>query len=122
MEAREPVQVDDRVGSRELLPELKRLHIPAEKVRLPFADAAFEGNGPAGPVKVGIERKTIYDLMQSMTTGRLSAHQLPGLVQNFDHRWIVVEGPSRPAKTSTSPAGPRDALRSGSARFSPARR
>lgn len=95
---RKPVEVDDRVGSRELLPELKKLHTPAVKVRLPFADAAFEGEGEKGVVKIGVERKTIYDLIQSMTTGRLSSHQLPGLVQTYDFRYIVVEGLWRPGR------------------------
>lgn len=95
---RKPVKIDDRVGSRELLPELRKLHCPTEKVRLPFADAAFEGEGEKGPVKVGVERKTVGDLIQSMTSGRLSSHQLPGLVQEYDYRWIVVEGLWRPGR------------------------
>ena len=91
--------IDDRVGSRELLPELKKLHLPCRIERLEFADAAFTGKGKKGKqVKIGIERKTINDLINSMTSGRLSAHQLPGLVQSYDYRWVVVEGLWRPGR------------------------
>jgi len=86
------ILVDDRVGSRELLPDLKQLHLPCSLTRLPFGDVAFEGEGPKGTVRVGIERKTIGDLINSFTSGRLSSHQLPGLVQNYEYRWIFIEG------------------------------
>lgn len=92
------VEVDSRVGSKQLLPLLKKLHVPAVSARLEYGDAAMDGNGPEGEVRVGVERKTIYDLLSSIGSGRLSAHQLPGLVKEYDYRWIVVEGVWRPGK------------------------
>jgi ERCC4-type nuclease len=61
--------------------------------RLDYADFFFLGNGPEGSyVSVGIERKAIKDLLNSMTTGRLSGHQLPGMSQQYDYIYILVEG------------------------------
>lgn len=92
--------VDDRIGSKELLPELtKKLGLPAKIGRLMFGDVSLDGKGPGGKtVHVGVERKTIGDLLNSIQSGRLSSHQLPGLVQIYDYRWIVVEGLWKPGK------------------------
>jgi ERCC4-type nuclease len=92
------VEIDSRIGSKQLLPLLKKLHVPAVSTRLEFGDAALTGNGPDGEVRIGVERKTIYDLLSSIGSGRLSAHQLPGMVKEYDYRWIVVEGLWRPGK------------------------
>lgn len=86
------ILVDDRVGSRELLPELRRLSLPAKLSRLEFGDVSIPGIGSKGDVSIGIERKTIQDLLNSLASGRLTAHQLPGMVQTYDYRWIVIEG------------------------------
>lgn len=66
--------------------------IPCELTTLEFGDACFIGNGPAGEILIGIERKTIRDLISSMTSGRLSGHQLPGMVETYAYRWLLVEG------------------------------
>ena len=63
---------------------------------LDAADFAFRGNGPKGEVQVGVERKTIGDLVGSMMSARLGAIQLPKLLQDYDHVWLVVEGWWRP--------------------------
>jgi ERCC4-type nuclease len=90
--------VDSRVGSGDLVLPLQRLGVPAEETTLSFGDAMFFGNGPEGEgsVRVGIEIKKIRDLMQSIQTGRLSGHQLSGLLQNYDVRILLVEGLWRP--------------------------
>jgi ERCC4-type nuclease len=83
------VLIDDRRGSVELAK-----HIPADKeiLRLEFADFAWTGNGPAGPVVIGVERKTIRDLVNCMVDGRFVGHQLPGLLRAYDVVYLVVEG------------------------------
>jgi len=85
------ILIDNRVGSKEIFPHLEP-GINKELTRLDFADAAFLGRGPAGPVVVGIERKTIPDLVNSMESGRLSGHQLIGLLKIYDYNYIIVEG------------------------------
>lgn len=69
----------------------------AELTRLEFGDVAFLGRGVDDvPVSIGIERKRLSDMLTSMTTGRLSGHQLPGLANCYDVVYLVVEGLCRP--------------------------
>ncbi len=82
------VLIDDRIGSVELGPYVPDSLI----VRLEYGDAEWEGNGPEGKIKVGIERKTLGDLVTSVQTGRLVGHQLPGMVRHYDVCYLVIEG------------------------------
>lgn len=86
------VTVDDRAGSRELAPLLERLELDVEVKRLPFADMAFEGWGPKGRCRVGIERKTVRDMLNSLESGRFPDHQLTGMLEDYDFSFLVVEG------------------------------
>jgi ERCC4-type nuclease len=90
------ILVDDRTGSGDLAPLLSS---PNCLVRLDFADFLWVGNGPEGPVNVGIERKSLLDFLNSMVTGRLSGHQLVGLV-DFDYPYVLIEGVWRPDRHS----------------------
>ncbi len=80
--------VDNREGSKELFDLLHE----ALLVRLEYGDCAFEGNGPNGTIKIGVERKAINDLIQSINSGRLSGHQLPGLLETYYKVYLIVEG------------------------------
>jgi ERCC4-type nuclease len=58
-----------------------------------YGDAAFNGCGPdESTLLIGIERKTIQDLDDSMRTGRLSGHQLIGLLNSYWKVYLIVEG------------------------------
>ena len=82
--------LDDRVGSKELKTVV---NVPCELTRLEFADACFIGNGPDDlPWGVGIERKTITDLLGSITSGRLVGHQMIGMLNAYKVIYLVVEG------------------------------
>ena len=60
---------------------------------MPSADFKFRGQGPGGVwFFIGIERKTLADMLQSMRDGRLAGFQLPRLMVAFKHRYIIVEG------------------------------
>lgn len=88
------VTLDDRVGAKEL-----ERYFPSGTVvveRLEFGDAAFMGNGPDGPCLVGVERKKVHDLVNSIANGRLSGHQLIGLCNSYNEVYLVVEGVCRP--------------------------
>lgn len=92
------IHVDDRTGSADLIHLLRPMSVPARIQRLDYGDLAFIGNGPEGcPVPVGIEVKAVPDMLQSMATGRLSGHQLPGLLGAYEQVWLVVEGEYRPS-------------------------
>ena len=112
------VLIDDRVGSVELAPYISS---PKCICRLQYADFAFTGSGPDGEVLVGVERKGLMDLLQSMTSGRLSGHQLIGLKQEYDWVYLVVEGvwkPDRDTGVLLKPVGKKwGAVNQGSRRF-----
>ena len=81
--------IDSREGSKDLAPLIKTPNMLCE---LEFGDVSFNGNSDDGTVSVGIERKKIRDLINSIATGRLSAHQLPGMIEAYDYSYIIVEG------------------------------
>jgi ERCC4-type nuclease len=62
---------------------------------LEFGDVAIMGNGPDGPVTVGIERKRIRDLVNSIASGRLVGHQIPGMMKDYHKSYLLIEGQFR---------------------------
>lgn len=90
------IYVDQRIGSKDLEHPLRALGLPVELTHLEFADIAFHGRGEGDrPIAVGIELKKLGDLVSSLRTGRLSGHQVPGLVGPqgaYDYAWVLVEG------------------------------
>jgi ERCC4-type nuclease len=90
--------IDPRQGSKELFPFFKNLGIPVSisKDELPSGDFAFEGRGPDGTCLIGVERKTIRDMLSSIRTGRFSGHQLPLLTQMYQFSYLLIEGIYRP--------------------------
>lgn len=86
------IRIDHRTGSAELQPYFRRWGVEAVIAQLQFADFAFTGNGQSGRVVVGVERKTIRDLVNSMETKRFAGHQLPGLLDHYHDVYLVVEG------------------------------
>lgn len=93
------ILIDSRTGSKEFLLPIRQLVHAGTDVELisqmPGGDFVFEGNLPEGRGLIAIERKTVDDLISSMTEGRLSDHQLPEL-QKFDRAFLLVEGFYRP--------------------------
>lgn len=89
------IYLDDRTGSRELhaaILSLDRRDAVSSIMRLDYADAFFVGNGPKGNVSIGVERKSVTDLVNSINEGRLVGHQLPGMLDTYDHSCLIVEG------------------------------
>jgi ERCC4-type nuclease len=90
------ILVSSEVGSRELQPYIKRFGVPSELTPLPFGDFAFEGKGPEGGITIGIERKTLHDMLYCIDDSRYSAHQLPGMKQLYNLSYLMVEGCWKP--------------------------
>lgn len=90
------ISLDHRIGSIELAPLFTQYGIKANVCHLDFGDVAWEGNGPNGRCAVVVERKRIEDLVQSITSKRLSGHQLPGMAEQYDYCYLMVEGIWRP--------------------------
>jgi ERCC4-type nuclease len=82
------------VGSAELAPLLRALHIKTELVQLDSADVSFSGNGPQGRVEIGVERKSLRDALKSMEDGRFAGvdGQLQRMLAAYDFQLLVVEG------------------------------
>lgn len=91
-----PLLVDYRVGSKDLYPLLVRLGVKAEIAKPPtellFGDFCWAGKGQEGMVEVGVERKNVYDFVSSMRENRLSGHQVKGMVETYDVRYLLLEG------------------------------
>lgn len=100
------ILVDPRAGSGQadrggdLLPYIQALKIKASKSQLPYGDACFEGNGPKGRIGIGIERKRIGDMLNSIDDSRYAAFQKPGLKQFYDVDLLIVEGVWKPDTVS----------------------
>ncbi len=87
------ILVDTRAGSEELIKPLGKLGLPVEEAQLDYGDIAFLGRGVGGKqVFIGVEHKKVPDLVQSLTSGRLQGHQLPGMLTMYDRSWLCVEG------------------------------
>lgn len=84
--------MDPRAGSCDLHPQLVARSLPSSLCRLEYGDVSFIGNGPAGPVSVGIEYKRIGDALACMTGGRYAGHQLPGMIGTYQYHWLLLEG------------------------------
>lgn len=88
--------IDDR-EEPQLVRYLSSFDLQVEVTRLEYGDAVFEGRGPDGkPVMVCFERKHIADVIQSMTSRRLTGHQLTGMTSMYDYRYLVIEDNWRP--------------------------
>lgn len=85
--------LDQRTGSIELHPLLRTPHTVCH---LDFGDAAIIGRTNDQEISVGIERKRIHDLLSSMESGRLVGHQIPGMLEEYDRSYVLVEGLWRP--------------------------
>jgi ERCC4-type nuclease len=75
--------VDYRTGSKELEPELAKLGVPTHLDTLAFGDFAWEGYGRSGACMLGVERKTLSDLITCMTDARYADLQLPGMLKLY---------------------------------------
>ena len=87
------IYVDTRAGSNELVPLLKGKGLPVTATRLDYGDVSFLGTGPDGvPVSVGVEVKSIHDVLKCVCDGRFAGHQLPGLIQSYEQAWLLICG------------------------------
>ncbi len=89
------ISVDPRIGSGHYVSMLSALSIPVQKKHMKYGDLAFSGYGPTAPVAVGIEVKKVGDLISSLVTKRLTAHQLPGMQRTYDVIYLAVVGRHR---------------------------
>ena len=89
------IYVAHEKGSIELLPLFQQLGMKAERAVLPAADFCFEGNGPNGPVNIGVERKTLHDMLNCIEDARYNQQRIK-MKQLYDISVLMVEGHWRP--------------------------
>lgn len=90
------ILVDNRTGSKELLPYIRAAKVQCELAQLEFGDACFEGNGPEGRILVGVERKTLGDMLNCIDDARYAAHQRPGMLSMYNRSILMIEGEWKP--------------------------
>lgn len=96
------ILVDPRAGSSKLAESLRAIGAPVQDEMLVAGDVSFTGRGPEErPVAVGVEYKTLSDLLACIVSGRFSDVQLPGLQALYEHYWLLVEGAWKPAADGT---------------------
>ena len=89
--------IDPREGSKEILDYIMAIqgHPPVEHCTMDYGDVMFVGDGPNGPMTVGLEVKTLNDVLNCIETGRFTGHQLPGLKQTYDVVYLAIVGEYR---------------------------
>lgn len=80
----------------DLIKHIREQRVPVQVANLEYGDAAFEMNGPDGSLLVGIERKSVSDMLACIDDGRLSGHQLLGMRQMYGIRVLMIEGHWKP--------------------------
>ncbi len=85
------IYVDLAKGSIELLPLILKLGVKAERQHLPSADFCFEGNGPNGPISVGVERKSLHDMLNCIEDARYNRQRID-MKNMYDICVLMVEG------------------------------
>ncbi len=85
------ILVDNRAGSDKLGLDLRAAGLPIQFDRLDGGDIMFLGFGEKGECTVGVEHKTLRDLLQSLRSQRLQGHQLFEM-QAYDYRFLLIEG------------------------------
>lgn len=85
--------VDPREGSNNLVEPLSTMGIPVRREKLEYGDCAFAGRGPEDiTLSIGLEYKSLSDLLQSWHDGRLLGHQMPGMLNSYNTVYLLVEG------------------------------
>lgn len=87
------IQIDPRAGSSQFGPLLRRLGMEVDMVQMAYGDVSFTGLTTDGmPCSYGLELKSVADALACLTSGRFAGHQLPGLMNCFDHVWLLIYG------------------------------
>jgi len=74
---------------------IERQGLPTTRIVLEAGDFAFDGLGPNGPCTIGIERKTLGDMLSCIDSGKFS-EQAVKMRKHFAFRFLALEGVWRP--------------------------
>lgn len=86
-------KVSKNEGADVLAAMIRSLNVPVKVTELEFGDAQVTVRGPDDrPILVGVERKKVSDLIDGFNTGRLTLHQLPGMMESYETSYLLLEG------------------------------
>lgn len=101
------VLIDTREGSKDLINHVP-LSVYGQLCSLDSADVLITGNGPTGPVTIGVEVKKVGDLLSSLNTGRLQT-QVVRMMDTYTYNYLLCVGVYKPGDDAHStllvPAG-----------------
>jgi ERCC4-type nuclease len=89
------VRVDPRMGSGDLVAPLRQLGIPCQLAEpvLPYGDLEIVGRGPDDrSVLLGVEIKSVSEILEAVTDTRFVGHQLVGLLESYEISYLLTEG------------------------------
>lgn len=89
------LDIAHETGSSEFERPLRRLGLQVRVRNLTSADFAFYGQGPEGECRIGVERKTVQEMVGLASRKRLTGHQLPRMTKRYRFRFLFVEGATR---------------------------
>lgn len=79
--------------SKEIQSYIRKMNVMCDRDhQIEYGDAAFEGNGPEGRILIGVERKTLSDLMNCIEDARYSDKQKQGMKKMYKKSYLMVEG------------------------------
>lgn len=90
------ILVDRAVGSKELRPLIVGMGVMCDEASLGYGDAAMEGHGPDGTISIGVERKTLHDMLNCIDDARYASHQRVGMAKMYSKSFLIIEGHWRP--------------------------
>lgn len=97
------ILIDSSTGSRELVkyPPLDKptfaclTSLSVSSDTKSSADVCFSGNGPDGKLSIGIEFKSLSDLLSSLYNGRIQTTQVGALVSEYQVCYLLTYGEYR---------------------------
>jgi hypothetical protein len=82
-----------RTASAFLIPKLRACGLTVQDGRLRYGDVQFYGEGPDGEMlSIGVELKGLTELCSDLQEPRFTGFQVPGMVEAYDRRYLVIRG------------------------------
>lgn len=103
------VLIDYRDGSKELADfacmegrhAVVDLSFEVDGKEVPCGDVMLTGHGPENSsLSIGVEVKSVYDILSSVSTGRLGGTQIPRMLKVYDCVWLLIYGSCRPGPSN----------------------
>lgn len=81
----------DLGASIQMVSTIRRMGVPCDRARIEYGDVCFEGHGPTGIILIGMERKTIHDMLHCIDDARYNMQRL-GMREMYAKSFLLIEG------------------------------